>query len=148
MQKLFDEPNRAISCLDHMPVEELLLLIGDEERGFKSTAIDVLLAMEYDSVFPILEQSIRNDNHADLRNSAMEVMTRFGRQAVPNLLVLLKDYNEEVRNFSAIMLGEIGSREAVGPLIQALSDEDVNVRHGSSRGAGKDRRSDGACPAA
>lgn len=137
MQKLFDEPNRAISCLDHMPVEELLLLIGDEERGFKSTAIDVLLAMEYDSVFPILEQSIRNDNHADLRNSAMEVMTRFGRQAVPNLLVLLKDYNEEVRNFSAIMLGEIGSREAVGPLIQALSDEDVNVRHGSAEALGK-----------
>ena len=50
----------------------------------------------------------------------MEVITRFGSQAVPKLIALLRDNNEEVRNFTTIMLGEIGSREAVGPLIRTL----------------------------
>lgn len=137
MPTMVDGANSTSVSLSCMSVENLLLLVGDEESGCKSSAIDALLSMELESIFPIFEQAIRNDGHADLRNSAMEVLIRFGGQAVPKLLVLLRDDNEEVRNFCTVMLGEIGSREAVTPLIHALRDTDVNVRHGTAEALGK-----------
>ena len=137
MQDLFDGTKPAAPSLEFMAVEELLLLVGDEDRGCKPEAMDRLLVMGLEKNFPIFEHAIRNNDHADLRNGAMEVITRFGSQAVPKLIALLKDNDEEVRNFTTIMLGEIGSREAVGSLILTLRDTDVNVRHGAAEALGK-----------
>ena len=137
MLDLFDTTKTVAPNLDYMTVEELLLLAGDEDRGCKPEALDRLLVMGLEMNFPVFEQAIRNDDHADLRNGAMEVIMRFGSQAVPKLVALLRDNNEEVRNFTTVMLGEIGSREAVGPLVQALQDTDVNVRHGAAEALGK-----------
>ena len=137
MQDLFDETQPAAPGLEYMTVEKLLLLVGDEDRGCKHEALDRLMAMGLEMNFPVFEQAIRDDDHADMRNGAMEVITRFGSQAVPKLIALLRDKNEEVRNFTTIMLGEIGSRDAVRPLIQALRDTDMNVRHGAAEALGK-----------
>ena len=123
--------------LEGKSLEELLLLIGDEEKGYKPEALDRLLAMGFDAIYPRLEQAVRNDDNADLRNSAMEVLVTSGRRSVPRLIALLKDDNEEVRNFSSVMLGDIGSREAVGALVHSLSDPDVNVRHAAAEALGK-----------
>lgn len=127
----------ASATLASMTVAELLPLVADAEKGCKNEAMNRLLEMDLETTLPIFEQALRDDSHADLRNGAMEVITRFGRQAVPKLLTLLRDNNEEIRNFSTVMLGEIGSREAVVPLIQALRDTDSNVRHGAAEALGK-----------
>jgi HEAT repeat protein len=118
-------------------IEKLLLLIGDKEKGFKPEAMDQILNLGLDVVYPTLENAVRDDHNADLRNGAMEAFVSFGRLGVPKLIKLLEDDNEQVRNFSAVMLGDIGNREAVPALTRALRDQDVNVRHGAAEALGK-----------
>lgn len=118
-------------------VEELLLLVADGAQGCKQKAIERVLSLGLDAVAPSLERAVRDDDHADLRNGAMEVLVAFGGLAVPKLVQLLKDDNEEVRNFSTVMLGDIGSPTAVEPLSEALRDPEANVRHGAAEALGK-----------
>jgi len=118
-------------------IEELLLLVADDDHGFKAEATEKLLSMGITSIYSVLERGVRNDANADFRNGAMEILVAFGREAVAPLVRLLRDQNEEVRNFASVMLGDIGHREAVGPLIKALSDKDVNVSHSAAEALGK-----------
>ena len=118
-------------------VEELLLFIGDAGKGYKKEAIKMLHEWGMNGCLDQLEQAVRNDGNADLRNGAMEMLVIFGSAAIPVLVRLLDDGNEEVRNFSTVMLGDIGCNDAVGPLIRALRDQDDNVRHGAAEALGK-----------
>jgi len=137
MPLLFDHLPHAAPALNDRSVEELLLLVADEDQGLKPAAMERLLAMEYEKIYPELENGVRNNDNADLRNGAMEVLVKFGRMSVPRLVKLLIDEDNEVRNFAAVMLGDIGNREAVGALVKALSDKDVNVSHGAAEALGK-----------
>ena len=136
MSKSIDGPGQIGDESVGESLKELLLLIGDEEKGAKPETMDLILKMDLKEIYPVLESAVRNDDNADLRNGAMEVLVAFGKQVLPGLFELLADENEEVRNFSAVMLGDIGNREAVTPLIRALSDTDVNVRHGAAEALG------------
>lgn len=118
-------------------IEELLLFIGDRDLGYAMAAMDTVVAMGFEVVYPVLEHGVRNDGNADLRNGAMEVLVRFGRESIPALVALLQDANEEVRNFAAVMLGDIGERDAVTPLMEALGDPDINVSHAAAEALGK-----------
>ncbi len=137
MLKPFEDAAPAAQILHGKSVEELLLLIADNEKGYKQEALDTLLAMGLDKNYPVFEQAVRDDDNADLRNGAMEILVKFGVDSTPKLIKLLEDQNEEVRNFSAVMLGDIGRREAVGALILALGDPDMNVRHSVAEALGK-----------
>ena len=137
MAKPFDGKKPMETDLSGKSVEDLLFLIGDQDLGFKLEAMKVLVSRGFQANYPLLERAIRNDSDADLRNGAMEVLVRFGVEAVPALIEILHDENEEVRNFSAVMLGTIGSRQAVYPLIAALRDPDVNVSHAAAEALGK-----------
>lgn len=118
-------------------IESLLLFISNADPLFRPQAVTLLLRRGIGCIAPVLERAVRNDADADIRNAAMEVLVAFGEAAVPRLVKLLKDADEEVRNFSTVMLGDIGSRAAVEPLISALRDPDVNVRHGAAESLGK-----------
>lgn len=137
MSKPFDAAAPAAQKLHGKSVEELLLLIADNEKGYKQEALARLLAMGLEENYPVLELAVRDDDNYDLRNAAMEVLVSFGVESTPKLIKLLEDPNEEVRNFSAVMLGDIGRREAVGALIRALGDPDMNVRHSVAEALGK-----------
>ena len=132
-------PSEGLSRIEpvNVTVEDLLLLIGDKETGAKSEAMDMILSIGFDAVYPTLENAVRDDHNANIRNGAMETLVSFGKKSIPNLIKLLEDENEEVRNFSAVMLGDIGNREAVSALIQSLRDNDINVRHGAAEALGK-----------
>jgi HEAT repeat protein len=126
--------------LDRLCVQELLLLVADAAHGRKSEAVEVLLRRGLEEDYPALEEAVRDHHNADLRNGAMEVLVAFGEAAVPGLSRLLADRDEELRNLSAVMLGNIGSRLAVSALIEALEDRDANVAHGAAEALGKNRR--------
>jgi HEAT repeat protein len=120
-----------------LALEEQLQLIGDSDKGGRQRALENMLSMGLDVVYPAIENAIRDDSDADLRNGAMEMLVKFGPAALPKLFGLLVDENEEVRNFSTVMLGEIGSSAALEPLINALDDPDVNVRCGAAEALGR-----------
>ena len=123
--------------IPNLTVEELLLLVADEDRGYKVEAMDQLMAMGFKAISQTLFTAVRNDADADLRNGSMELLVRLGSDSLPQLTRLLKDDNEEVRNFAAVMLGDIGSNRAVGALINALGDPDMNVSHSAAEALGK-----------
>ena len=137
MAKLSDRFRSDAARLEGRPVIELLLLVGDESKGCRQEALDLLLDRDFGTIYPTLEHAVRNNALADLRNGAMEVLVHFGRQSVPHLIDLLHDEDEEVRNFSTVMLGDIATRDAVEPLIAALNDPDANVRHGAAEALGR-----------
>jgi len=137
MPKLPDDGILADMSLQGKSVEELLLLVADDDYGLKPASLEILLGMGFDRIYPILEMWVRNDENADLRNSSMELLVRFGSESVPHLIKLLRDDNEEVRNFAAVMLGDIGNKMPVEALIRALSDKDANVSHSAAEALGK-----------
>jgi HEAT repeat protein len=123
--------------LQGRPAAELLLLVGDADRGCKTEAVEFLLGQGLQANLDVFEAAVRNDDEADLRNGAMEMLVRFGEESVPRLSALLFDENEQLRNFSAVMLGDIASRSAVDPLIRSLADADPNVSHAAAEALGK-----------
>ncbi len=116
---------------------ELVRLIADSSPVYRQKAMDIVLMAGFKVCLPILEEAVRNDDDADLRNGAMEALVAFGEMAVPHLIKMLIDANEEVRNFSAVMLGEIGNNKAVMPLMNALLDPEPNVKHAAAEALGK-----------
>ncbi len=118
-------------------VEDLLHYVADDDLGFRSEATARLLSTGIAGIYPALERGVRDDIDADLRNGAMDILVAFGKESLPYLVKLLQDTNEEVRNFAAVMLGDIGNRKAVEPLIKALSDQDLNVCHSAAEALGK-----------
>jgi len=137
MTILFSGTADPRSLLAGKSVAELLYFIANDEQGFSAEASDILLAAGIETVYPELEQGLRDDNDADHRNGAMDILVAFGKASVPYLVKLLKDENEEVRNFACVMLGDIGNREAVGHLVMTLKDNDPNVSHSAAEALGK-----------
>ncbi|MBJ6800582.1 HEAT repeat domain-containing protein [Geomonas propionica] len=133
----YDAPGAELIRLQERSLPELLLFVGDAERGRKSEALDTIIGRGLAAIYPALEAAVRDNDDADLRNGAMEVLVKMGGEAVPRLNLLLTDGDEEIRNFSAVMLGDIGSRDAVDPLIRALADPDSNVSHSAAEALGK-----------
>lgn len=133
----YDASGAELTRLQDRSLPELLLFVGDAQRGRKSEALDTIIGRGMENIYPELEAAVRDNDNADLRNGAMEVLVQLGGAAVPRLNGLLFDDDEEIRNFSAVMLGDIGSREAVEPLIRALADPDRNVSHSAAEALGK-----------
>ncbi len=99
----------------------------------------LLSAKPDDIIYSVLEQALRNDANANVRNAGMELYVAFGSRSLPRLALLLQDADEEVRTFAAVMLGTMGIREAVPALINALVDEDLNVKHAAAESLGRIR---------
>lgn len=86
-----------------------------------------------------LEQGIRNDDDADVRNAAMEVYRVLGMKGFTSLEVLLQDHNHEVRLFVVNILCSIADRGTFPLLAEAINDSDVNVRIAAAEALGKIR---------
>lgn len=133
----YEPVGEELTRLQERSLPELLLFVGDAERGRKSEALDTIIGRGLEGIYSALEAAVRDNDNADLRNGAMEVLVKFGGEAVPRLSRLLTDGDEEIRNFSAVMLGDIGSRDAVQVLIASLADPDSNVSHSAAEALGK-----------
>jgi len=64
-----------------------------------------------------------------------ETLVRIGAEAVPSLVYQLAHRRADVRQWAAVMLGELGptAKEAIPPLQEALKDQDASVRDAARR---------------
>jgi HEAT repeat protein len=131
---------------DQAAILPLLMAVGDESWPVRQAAAELVAAFEEGALLPALESALRDDENAALRNAAMEIYVKMGSAATAQLLRLLGDADEEVRNFAAVILGARRDPVAVEPLIGALEDTDLNVRHAAAASLGQigDRRAVGA----
>lgn len=80
---------------------------------------------------------LHSQENAGLRNTAVEILVRLGRQAVPSLLAELSCSEADVRKFVLDILGAIGDPRSVPSMIDALHDADSNVRAAAAENLGR-----------
>lgn len=102
---------------------------GESPRGTKIKAVTY-----YEPITPI-----RSFHDWELREIAIDSLSRIGKAAVPKLIDVLRDPNPHHRVQAAKMLARIGpdADEAVNELVSALDDEDEEVRKAAVRALGQ-----------
>jgi HEAT repeat protein len=116
----------------------LLAALGDPEWRVRKSAVDAVVALgpRGDTVNGVIE-GLRSADNAALRNSAAEVLVRFGTNAVLPLLSALGSADPDLQKFIVDILGEIGDRRATTALMRLLSQHDDNVAMAAIEALGK-----------
>ncbi len=133
---------QGLRALQHDGSDGFLPLLyqamGDESWRVRKEAAEVFLALPGagDLAGEIVELLHAEDN-AGLRNTAVEILVRLGRQAVPVLLDELGCPDPDVRKFVIDILGTIGDSSVGERLISALEDSDANVRAAAAENLGR-----------
>jgi HEAT repeat protein len=118
-------------------VLELLKDLPRRDWWDRQKIIERLTAHHEKEYIAYLEQSIRDHDNADIRNTAMEVYRALGIRAFPSLATLLKEDDPEVRLFAVNIICQIGDRKGFELLVSAMRDKDENVRCASAEGLGR-----------
>lgn len=84
---------------------------------------------------------LSSDNYDDAADAMEGLVTRGGKVVAPLCESLANTRDARLRWRAAEVLGEIGDRRAVEPLIQAIKDKDPDVRAAAARALGKIRDS-------
>lgn len=82
----------------------------------------------------------------DVRHRAIDGLTNLGTDAVPHLVTALHHRSPRARSAAALVLGKIGSPEAVGPLVEALRSFHVQMRKNAAHALGRIGDVRAACP--
>jgi HEAT repeat protein len=133
---------RAISDLcasdDAAVIPALMDAIRDPRSyRIRDEALRKVCSFPVGIVLPVVEEFLRDDDHDNLRNAAIDVFQRLGTAAIRHLMGILEDPNEEVRLFATQILGQIADPLCVDALIARLGDRDDNVRHAAAESLGK-----------
>lgn len=116
---------------------EIWKLLPKKDWWERQEYINKLISYPAVEYLPDLEQGIRNDDEADVRNAAMEVYRALGVKGFASLEGLLQDNNHEVRLFAVNILCSIADRGAFPLLVEAMNDSEVNVRMAAAEALGK-----------
>ena len=137
-----EERLAGLRLLDRRNVESSLpfiyVALGDGSWRVRKEATELFLSWPgAGDQIPALIQFLYSEDNAGLRNTAVEILTRLGKLAVPKLLDEVNCADHDVRKFALDILGEIPDERSL-PLIQsALKDEDSNVRAAAAENLGK-----------
>ncbi len=138
-----DEESRlqGLRALAASPMEALDLVFrafGDNSWRVRKEAVDLFLGLPVsrELVGEIVEL-LHAEENAGLRNAAVQILTRMGRDAVPMLLSQASCPDHDVRKFIIDILGDIADPASLPTLVQGLEDEDSNVRAAAAENLGK-----------
>ena len=111
---------------------------GDASWRVRKDSIELFLKMPVSrELTGEIIELLHAEENAGLRNAAVEILARMGRDAVPMLLDQAGCADHDVRKFIVDILGDIGAPEAVPTLVRALEDDDSNVRAAAAENLGK-----------
>ncbi len=111
---------------------------GDDSWRVRKEAIGLFLGlpMRRELIGDVVEL-LHAEENAGLRNAAVEILVKMGREAIPMLLSRIDCPDHDVRKFIVDILGEIGDPQAVPALVNALNDDDNNVLAAAAENLGK-----------
>jgi HEAT repeat protein len=126
------------SCEASEGLDLIFKAFGDESWRVRKESIELYLKLPIsrELIGEIIEL-LHAEENAGLRNAAVEILTRMGRDAVPMLLAQARCPDHDVRKFIVDILGDIADPEAMPVLIAGLDDEDSNVRAAAAENLGK-----------
>ncbi|MFH0924499.1 MAG: HEAT repeat domain-containing protein [bacterium] len=110
-----------------LAVYPLTKALCDNSKGVQEAAADALINIGGEGTVYNMAPLLRNEN-LGVRNIAIEILSKIGRDNLELLISLLGDKDNHVRMFIADILGNLGDKLSVLPLIKSLYDEDQNVQ--------------------
>ena len=113
---------------DDRNVRGLVMALKHKDPAVAYEAVEALGEIGDPAAVGPLIDALYGDKYSGIRWKAAEALTRIGKEAVPYLVGALENPDEDVRWKAAIALGEIGDERAIDPLIRLLGDEDRFVR--------------------
>lgn len=123
-----DERRRAVYELEGQETEQILShlvrAIQDENRAVREAASEILETLPAEHCAAQLTPLLGSER-IEVRNVTAAVLVRYGESAVKELIEALRDENEDVRKFSADILGLARNPEAVPELCRTSLEDDV-----------------------
>ncbi len=119
-----------------LTVDHLVAGIQDEHRAVREAASEVLESVPTELSLPQLTPLL-GSSQIEVRNIVATLIAKFGDAAVDYLVEALVHENEDVRKFSADILGLAESDQAVESLAKALYDSVENVGVSAAEALGK-----------
>jgi len=116
-----------------LAAETALAVLGDADPWVRAEALVALDRLDRDGHAPAIEGCLTDDHHAVRRNAAISLFKRRGEAALDDLLSLVADPSDRVREWVAHMLGGISGAEAREALEQLRGDESEIVRATADR---------------
>lgn len=117
-------------------VNRVIESLSDSNPNVRSAAVRALGESSSERAVPHLMALLRDDSSA-LRAQAAASLARLGQVALPSLISALKDSRPSIRQLAASALGDIGSKDAVAPLIDLLTTDQSGARPEAIEALGK-----------
>ena len=128
--RLFPEPD-ITALAQKRDTAALVRALRSRDPAVQTAAIHALGNIGPEAVGQIVPALKKKNRH--LRLGAIGALAEIKDPgALPALAGMMKDPVSEIRWQAAIALGEMGSRDAIGPLLTGLEDNDKYVRYGSA----------------
>jgi HEAT repeat protein len=125
----------------------LLAAVKDREAMVRAAAASALGRFPLPLVVPPLTAALRDDERKVRLKAAGSLGQSASALAVPPLIRALgEDRDKQVREVAAAALGSLKDRRAAGALINALTDDYVNVQINAARALGAMRESAALAP--
>lgn len=127
--RIRSEAERALGKInDSRAVNCLILSLNDSNYDVRESAIIALGEIsDPRATIPLIRSSGHEDMYfGDLISKIKEALINIGQPSVDPLIQALRDENPEVRNFAAWTLGDLKDPKSVQPLIQALKDKMID----------------------
>jgi len=102
----------------------------DDLRGWAIRTVGEIGPAAKETV-PLLRKALKEETRTEMRMWTAQALGRIGpdaKEAVPELAAALKDQESTVRLHAAEALGEIGAKDALAPLQEALKHADDELR--------------------
>ncbi|MBA3531342.1 MAG: HEAT repeat domain-containing protein [Ardenticatenales bacterium] len=109
------------------PPQILLATLGSGERQARVQAARALAEYPDTATVSALTAAIRSRDR-QVAAAAVDALQRLGERAVPELVSVLRDPDEQSRWFAAKALAPIANEQAVPALLEALEDRNYGIR--------------------
>ncbi len=117
-------------------ITKLIEALSDSNASVRSAAVKALGETQSPAAVTPLLVLLRDESGA-LKSQAAAALARLGPVALPSLVSSLKDNRPSIRQLAAEALGDIGSKEAVAPLIELISTDQSGARPEAIEALGK-----------
>lgn len=108
---------------DSEAVEPLIRVLARRERSLQLASTDALVRIGTDAVGPLLEAFKDRALRRRIGNQVWKILVDMGTKAVDPLLEVMSDENQYVRLTSISVLGRIGDKRVVIPLVHLFLDD-------------------------
>lgn len=117
-------------------VNRVIDALSDSNPNVRAAAVKALGESSSERAVPHLMALLRDDSSA-LRAQAASSLARLGQFATPSLISALKDSKPSIRQLAASALGDVGSKDAVAPLIELVTKDQSGARPEAIEALGK-----------